>query len=325
MSARRFVKPQVTQLVVILLSLILSGAVMAQTPLPTSTPPPGTALTPVPVLIVTPAAAPTPVSPWPETVQRVWETLRALWAAFGWWAIPVLLFAVLVFWFVKPYLEKAREKLMEWVAKKTVEEPLKKVEEKAALNEATREYLKAAVSEKYRFLDLKAIDPEMYKAEVRLREVYIPLRAKGGFQAERAVGQERDEVWAREKDMTPTLIEHLARFPRLVILGRAGSGKSTFLQYTASILADALLYGWPRQVPEELATLRDAFDPPPLPICFPLRDFVPFWEHTLKPEEKTLACQGEALLRFLEKNFERYGLERKFFKERLYEGRPGRG
>jgi formylglycine-generating enzyme required for sulfatase activity len=313
---------------VFLLCLICGSvlAVYAQSPTASpstglrASPTPVLTVTPIPVLVVTPAVTPTPPSPWPESLEKAWGTVRAFWGAFGWWVVPILLLLVVV-WFGKPYLEKVREKLVERATEETVEKPLKRREKKAALDEATRNYLEVAVSKKYRLLDLKALDPEMYRAKVRLREVYIPLRARGGFRAERAVGIGREELEARERDTAPALTKHLASLSRLVVLGRAGSGKSTFLRYTASILADALLHGWPSQVPEELATLKAAFDPPPLPIYFPLRDFVPFWEKTLKPEEKTLARQGEAMLRFLEENFGRYGLDREFFRERLREGR----
>ncbi|TEU13226.1 MAG: hypothetical protein E3J21_19245, partial [Anaerolineales bacterium] len=116
---------------VILLCLIcgLLLAVCAQSPTPTFTvtpspglkasPTPVPSITPVPVLIVTPAATPTPPSPWPEPLDKVWGTVQVLWEAFRWGVVPILLLAVVV-WFGKPYLEKVREKLVEWMIKKAV-------------------------------------------------------------------------------------------------------------------------------------------------------------------------------------------------------------
>jgi len=318
----RSFKLQATLTIVILFGLVMSGVAMAQTPtpVPTSIPSPEPTITPVPVIIVTPAVTPTPISPWPEPLQKVWATVQAFWRAFGGWTVLILLLAVVV-WFGKSYLEEAREEAAERAVEETIKKPLERRKKKAALDKATRNYLEVAVSKKYQLLDLKALDPEMYRAEVRLREVYIPLRARGGFRAEPDIGVGREKLETRERDNSPALTEHLSRSPRLVVLGRAGSGKSTFLKYTASILADALLHGWPSQAPEELDALKAVFDPPPLPIYFPLRDFVPFWENVLKPEEKTLARQGMALLRFLEDSFIRYGLDQEFFRSRLREGR----
>jgi hypothetical protein len=303
MLARQSSKSQVA-LVLILLGLALSGSVTAQTPTPapTSTPTPEPTFTPLAVLIVTPAVMATPASPWSEPVQKLCAQARMLWAAFGWWAIPFVALLVLAL-FGWRYIPKAVDKAVELRTEHAVQKWQQERERTAALDKATRDYLEAAIWRKFRLLDLKPLDPEMYRAEVRLQEVYIPLRAKGGSAAQRAVGQEQEEVQIKEREMAPALTEHLARFSPLVILGRAGSGKSTFVQYPATILADALLHGWPGRVPEELDTLKAAFDPPPLPIYLPLRDFVPFWEKTLKPEEKTLACQGEALLRFLKECF----------------------
>jgi hypothetical protein len=74
---------------VLLLCLICGSvlAVYAQSPTaspstglrasPTLVPP----ITPVPVLIVTLAVTPTPLSPWPQPLEKAWGTVRALRAA----------------------------------------------------------------------------------------------------------------------------------------------------------------------------------------------------------------------------------------------------
>jgi len=115
----------------------------------------------------------------------------------------------------------------------------------------------------------------------------------------------------------PLLTAFLHRYPNLLLLGRAGSGKSTFLQHTNILLAQATLSDWPKDVPAEL---KRAFPSPPVPIYFPLRDFRPFWEK-LELKEKTLERQGEALLHFLGENYQAYGLDEAFFRRLLDQGR----
>ncbi|MFN8483788.1 MAG: SUMF1/EgtB/PvdO family nonheme iron enzyme [Anaerolineae bacterium] len=117
----------------------------------------------------------------------------------------------------------------------------------------------------------------------------------------------------------PLLTETLAEAPRLIVRGRAGSGKTTYLKYVATALADALLQKKPALLEE---TLHVQMAPIPIPVYFPLVDFNAWLkDERNKPSELTAQREADALFDFLVYNFKDAGLDEAFFQKRLQEGR----
>ncbi|MDH7473003.1 MAG: SUMF1/EgtB/PvdO family nonheme iron enzyme [Anaerolineae bacterium] len=288
---------------IFLLSLFLfwsTTPVHAQGPTPTATP-------------VVPLPPGKEVPAWYTFIVEIWAWLVA---RLGFWgaviALPLAIFLALL---LVGILTKGPEDVYRLV--KAAPAALWRRLRRPALNPALRKYLEQGICQKYGCLNIGALHEKEAKTRVRLPEVYIPLRGRGGWPEERQTGKETVEALLREEGPAPLLTTFLGRYPNLVLLGRAGSGKSTFLQHTAILFAQASLVGWPKEAP---ADLRKAFPRPPVPIYFPLRDFRPFWEK-LELREKTLERQGEALLRFLGENYQPYGLDEAFFRRLLDEGR----
>jgi len=264
-------------------------------------------------------AAPTPppnevteIQAWLSWIFRTMKTYGLVVAL-----LVVVVVLLLLFLFraaLGGIFEAIKEKVKVW-AKQGIEKPIQ-VHQR---DERLREYLLHSISEAYCYLDLKSLDESgISHADVRLREVYIPLRARERIPSKQSKQQGRESILAPErvKDKAPELTEWLTRSHQLSVVGRAGSGKSTFLRYTAAVLADAWCQGDPGLVRK---FLRITLDPLPVPVYFSLREFSVYWQ-SLKPEEKTIALQSQALLKFLEHNFSHYGLDAGFFRERLQQG-----
>jgi formylglycine-generating enzyme required for sulfatase activity len=300
--------------ILVIILALATGLIGAQTPTP------GVAATPTATPIV-PLPPSQDVSGWYDFILKIWAWLVA---HLGFWgaviALPVVLFLVLL---LVGVVTKGPEDVYNLA--KAAPGALWRRLHRPALDPALRTYLERGVCQKYCHLDVKALHEKEARTLVRLREVYIPLRGRGGRPEELSprmkpterAGREMAESILQREGPAPLLTAFLSRYPNLVLLGRAGSGKSTFLQYTAGLLAEAVLSGWPKETPDDL---RRAFPRPPVPIYFPLRDFRPFWEE-LKLKEKTLERQGEALLRFLGENYKTYGLDEAFFRRLLAQGR----
>ena len=275
-----------------------------------------TAQTPTPAPTITPTPSPTP-SFLPDEARRAVDWFTNLVTHYGWLVALVLgavgvLLAVGIWLFT--HTASGVGQTVQSHAKKQADATVARMQ----YDEHLREYLEN-FRRTYAFLDLKSLDERGgYDTDVRLREVYIRLRARGSLaEDERRTKNAPGEMMGERQGHAPELTEWLARFPRLVVLGRAGSGKSTFLKYVALVLADARLGRNPALAHTALGV---AFEPLPVPIYFPLREFGAFWKSALKDEDKFLELRGRALLRFLEHNFSRYGLDAAYFQKLLRAG-----
>ena len=309
---------------VFLLCLICGSvlAVYAQSPTASpstglrASPTPVLTVTPIPVLVVTPAVTSTPPSPWPEPLEKAWGTVQALWEAFGWWVVPILLLVVVV-WFGKPYLEKVREKLVERATEETVEKPLKWREKKAALDEVTREYLLKGIISEYEKLDLRPMK-ENIPIPITLESVYVPLMTSRGLGVEELpVGRGFGLLMAgEERERLIRLDELLPEQRYLVIIGPAGTGKSTFAKYVTLTLARSLYDRKPDLVQEKLG-----WGPPeiPLPVLIPLGRFGEYLSG-LSPQERA-GDKSELLLSYLGSLFAGLHLPEDFFRSQLDDDR----
>ena len=112
-------------------------------------------------------------------------------------------------------------------------------------------------------LDLRGVVKEEI-IYVSLESVYVPLTARGG----KAPGDPTagmSLLRAAEGSGEVPLTDLIAPHRCLVLVGQAGSGKTTFLQYVALAAADAYAGRRPGKA-------RWLPDPPPLPILLPLHD-----------------------------------------------------
>lgn len=277
---------------------------------------------PTPTFVPTPSPTPVLVPPPIANVVNFWNWLTQNYGMFAIVIVIALLLFAFITWLAKSVVSGAAEGVKDSV-KEVTKRQLQTIQARTQQDTRLREYLIHSVSEAYSNLDLKSLEEREYATEVRLREVYIPLRARGMLdETDQHMRKGADEMRFAEAGRdtrAPELTEWIARAPagRLVVLGRAGSGKSTFLKYVALILADAWLQGKPELVTEKL---KITLDPLPVPIYFPLREFGVFWAKVVKDEEKTQQLQGHALLRFLAHNFSRYGLDAPYFENLLRQG-----
>jgi formylglycine-generating enzyme required for sulfatase activity len=238
----------------------------------------------------------------------MWGMVRA----FGWGVVPILLLAVVV-WFGKLYLEQVREKLVERAAKETLEKPLKQLAKRQKLDEATKEYLLKGIINEYEKLDLRPMK-ENIPLPITLESVYVPLMTSGGPGIEDLpVGRGFGLLMAgEEREREARLDELLPERRCLVIIGPAGTGKSTFAKYVALTLARALHDRKPDLVQEKLG-----WEPPeiPLPVLIPLGRFGE-WLSGLSPQERA-GDKSELLMGYLDKLFAGLDLPEDFFRSRL--------
>ncbi len=274
-----------------------------------------------PVVAPTAAATPAPTPAFPTlpdgNLQFGWELVQR----YGWamaLVALVILFVGLALWKglgdrLATWFGEQGAKLAGWVQARLKPPP--------PLSQAERDYLEKSVNRKYSAVELRALDERESRTEVRLREVYIPLRGRGGRAEPRddtpgKGARSEGFITDRQAGEPPLLTTILARNPRLVVRGRAGSGKTTFLKFVATGLADALLHGNRALLPEGLDC-----DPIPFPIYFPLVDFNAFLKEHKKTSDLTAHKEDEALLDFLVDQFGTSGLNADFFARRLEAGR----
>ncbi len=184
-----------------------------------------------------------------------------------------------------------------------------------------REYARTRLHGLQNLQQTGALDKPLTTIYTSLRVQHRPAVEPGGEIARR---RGRQELPTEAKAAEPPLLDMadlLTLGDRIAIIGKAGSGKTTYLAFVASTLAGALL-GQPLDVrlkpPQPDAAL-------PVPLLAPLR----FWQvyreqcrqvnryHT--PEAGTL---GEFLLWFLKARYKNFDAAEDFF-ERLLRGGKG--
>ncbi len=275
------------------------GLVLAQNPTPPSSP------TPSP----TPSLLPKPMSDATNYWNALVQTYGTL-IAIG--AIILAIVVALMSGLARAIASGGFKIVEQWII-----DQFKIRRDRLSRDKRLREYLQD-FRDKYIFLDLKSLNENDYALQVRLHKVYIPLRAHGALADEKQRSKETPTAMIGERaTRAPELPEWLARSPRLVVVGRAGSGKSTFLKHVAVVLTEAWLQNKPALIKD---LLKISFDPLPVPIYFPLSEFARFWQD-LAEKDKTTRSEGHALLQFLENDFKRYNLNAACFEGWLAQGR----
>jgi len=160
-----------------------------------------------------------------------------------------------------------------------------------------------------RALDPRTKDPTFQGRHLTVEQIYVPLDTHSRIQrADNGVIQREDmdhesEEMAREELLSPlTAMEAASAFPKLVILGDPGSGKSTFVNFLALGLTGHLLdpqKGWLDRLSEQ-GWDQDAI----LPILITLRDFA----QNMGPQENL--GTAKSLLRYIYGLLEQCGCDK---------------
>ena len=120
-------------------------------------------------------------------------------------------------------------------------------------------------------LRLSAIDPKVAdpsRSGINLTAIYVPVYTTLHLASREGILRERQFPPSIDDLVHMSAIGALARHPRLVLLGDPGSGKSTFVNYVTTCLANARLQG----NGEWLARLNDWPHGPLLPVLVRARD-----------------------------------------------------
>ncbi|MFN8483787.1 MAG: hypothetical protein U0768_12175 [Anaerolineae bacterium] len=134
---------------------------------------------PTPPSAPTPAPIPTPA--FPKVPDSNLQFLVDLWPWLtsyvgGMVAVVLLIFAL----FLLLWLTGMLKKLQEWLTNTTTKTVGGWVSPPPDLSDDERNYLEQAVSKGYRYLELRALDEREAGTQIPLREIYIPLRGRGG-------------------------------------------------------------------------------------------------------------------------------------------------
>lgn len=159
-------------------------------------------------------------------------------------------------------------------------------------------YLRHIV-ESLNLLNLSGIDPkatDLIGSRLTLTDIYVPLYTLTLALREREV-RERELQQPKDKPRL-SAIEALAREPRLVLLGDPGSGKSTFVNYVATCLANARL----QRSDEWLARLNDWPHGPIVPVLIRVRELA----KVLGPDKTSDSAR--VLLSFIEQELQTWNL-----------------
>jgi formylglycine-generating enzyme required for sulfatase activity len=244
-----------TVVLILVLLLLTLNLTWAQTASPTPSSPLST-----PTVTVTPTPRPVEL---PDPVGGWWKATRQLAVRHGWWvAVGVISLLVPLYFLWKVGEEVAGEEAKNVATRlrqgarvtwcRLVRRPTR--EEKAIIKD---------VRTTCKRLELKGFVKE-HLIIVSLESVYVPLTTRGPTGGDgRDLGQGMGLLRATEPAGEVPLTDLLARHPRLVLVGEAGSGKTTFLKYVALSAANACA----GRGPDGVEWLRDD---PPLPLFLPL-------------------------------------------------------
>jgi formylglycine-generating enzyme required for sulfatase activity len=317
----RHVSVALLLLLCLLLARPSSGVVAeSSTPTPTLTPEPSPTPTltpepthtPISVLIVTPEVTPTPPSPWPPEVIKAVATLTALWQAFRWWLIPILLLAGLL-----ALARKVSKELFDQWAKAIaawIDDRRKNLTAKLRPGPSHDERaLLEDIFDRYEYLEMKGFVREKVMI-ASLESVYVPLFAQGAGEGGRFLrGGELGGLLVRGESGEPIPLSALMPPHRcLVIVGEAGAGKSTFLRHVALTLARALRDRRPALVRQRLDWETDKVS---LPIFLPLGGFGLFLEELDEAQKES--PNPELLLSYMQHHFRDLKLPEEFFENQL--------
>ena len=123
----------------------------------------------------------------------------------------------------------------------------------------------ASIERDFHRLDIAGIDSDR-AFEIPLSEIYVRLRVMFDEELQNDPSQVAD---AEAIDIQTALL----RYPKLVIVGDPGSGKSTFLKYVALMLARSVLQNNPAIALEELC-LQEPLSIPVFVSCWDLSDYL---------------------------------------------------
>jgi len=308
----------------LLLVLLYLFQASAQTPLLAATSPvPTPTQVPVQAIVtLTPAITPTPELLYPpgsigEGVKYVITLVQRRGLLM---ALLLLLLVVLLYLCVKVFKEWSEVTTKGWVSR--ARDSWRAFRLQRGVAPEVRDYLDDVIKN-FATLDLASIarcDVDRF-ASVSLESVYVPLLTPAGGErrgllGRRAVGGEpmlliAGEGEGRGQPLTQLLPEHRC----LVLVGEAGSGKTTFLKFVALTLAHACRGKGPRWAERQLGwTPR----PLPWPVYLPLGGF----GHWLaQPQQEADTAQPQLLLDYLKHCFRGQKLLERFFETALEQGR----
>jgi formylglycine-generating enzyme required for sulfatase activity len=240
--------------VLILLLLLVWSSACAQAPPPMTSP-----LSPVPTPTKEPVTWPGPVGEWVKTATQLY-TRHGLWATIGVICLVVPLYFI---WKVGKQVADEEAKSIAARLRTGVRITWCRLTHRLTREEEAIVKEVRAVCER---LELKGFVKE-HLIIVSLESVYVPLSTQSAQgPAGRGLVEGMPLLRATEEAGTVPLTDLIARHPRLILVGEAGSGKTTFLKYVALSAGNACA----GLGPGEGQWLGDA---PPLPIFLPLHGF----------------------------------------------------
>jgi len=309
----------------LLLGLLCLPQVSAQTPPPVATSPLPTP-TPIPIqaiITLTPAVTPTPEPLYPPGSTGEWlKYIVALVKRWGLMALLLLLLVGLLYLGSRMLKEWCDVTAREWVTRARNSWQAFCLR-RGAIPEV-RNYLDSIIKA-FKDLDLASIalrDVDRF-GYVSLESVYVPLltpvsEERHGLLGRRVTSSEPvllvagEEGHGHGRPLTQLLPEHRC----LVLVGEAGSGKTTFLRFVALTLAQACRGKGPRWAERHLG-----WNPKPLlwPIYLPLGGFG-HWMAQPQKETEIDTAHPQLLLDYLRHHFREHKFPEHFLETALEQG-----